>query len=237
LKKNKFDISKEDLSRYFEWDIFNWSRVLSLWEPKILELKKNSRQLKGLEIGGRQGGLSLMMANEYKINTVLTDVQFTSKQIKYIEEYDIYGLISTENQNVMNLTYESNQFDLIIFKSVLGALGSIQNQELALKEIYRCLKPGGVMLFAENLRCTWVHSLLRNIFNPWSRSHWYYPSYNELGASLNLIFSESRLEYFGFLGLFSRGKSINYVLSKIDVIIAPVIPNSWRYIAFGWCSK
>lgn len=228
---------REDASNYFEWDIYNWSRALRLWAPKILELKKKGTNLKGLEIGGRHGGLSLMLANEFKIKMTLTDLQISTKQINFIKNHDKFDLITFDIQDVMELSYDSEQYDLIIFKSVLGSLGNAENQIIALSEIHRCLKPGGVVLVAENLRSTWLHSLLRYIFNPWSRYNWYYPTKIDFSNSLDLFFSEKKIQHFGFIGLFSRKKRINYFLSRVDLILSPLIPNSWKYIVFGWGSK
>lgn len=231
------NISREDLINYFEWDAFNWSRALNLWEPKILELKSRGRQLNGLEIGGRYGGLSLMMANEYGIKMTFSDLKVSSEQIKLIKKRDKFDLIGFDNQDVTRLTYRKYKYDLIVFKSVLGSLGNIQNQKIALSEIHRCLKPGGVVFFAENLKSTWVHSLLRYVFNSWSRSHWFYPSKGEIENNLNLVFSNIKVQHHGFLGLFSRKKRINYFLSRVDLTLSPLIPSSWKYIIYGWGEK
>lgn len=68
--------------------------------------------------------------------------------------YHVQDKISYLNVNAAQMDF-CGQFDLVIFKSVMGSIGQsgkAEEQARAMACIYRALKPGGVLLFAENLK-------------------------------------------------------------------------------------
>lgn len=101
--------------------------------------------------------------------------------------------------------------------------------------MWRVLKPGGILCFAENLKCTKIHSHLRKWNNPWIR-YWYYPSTEEFKSYL-CDFSAVNIEKIGFTSLFVRNEKFKLVSSFFDKKIQPIIPNKWNYVIYGTAIK
>ena len=80
--------------------------------------------------------------------------------------------ISYAAVDAFNIPYPENHFDVVACKSVIGGLvlqrkrpetRTLKNQRLAVEEIRRVLKPGGIFLGAENLTGTKIHQFLRRM--------------------------------------------------------------------------
>jgi ubiquinone/menaquinone biosynthesis C-methylase UbiE len=218
--------------KYFAWDTNSWSRALNIWH-KYLELNIGNY---ALEIGGRDGGLSLMLAKEFGMKVVCSDLQIPKKNVKLLhQKHKTDHEIQYEAVDCTRIVYRDNTFDVVIFKSVIGALGTNKNQSLAFQEIHRVLKPGGVLLFAENIECSIFHVYLRRIFTSWSH-YWHYPKLNDINLYLkNFIFFEIKTT--GFFALFSKNEFINTCLSYLDVVIEKILPKKNRYIVYGAAIK
>jgi len=217
---------------YFEWDTISWSRAMNIWH-KHLELNKGNH---ALEIGGRRGGLSLMLAKEYSMKVVCSDLNNSKKIAKSLhQKYETDHEIEYAVIDCMRMGYNDNTFDVVIFKSVIGALGTFENQSISFQEINRVLKPKGVLLFAENLECTIFHAYLRRIFNPW-KSYWRYPKLNEINLFLK-DFTFIEIKTTGFFACFSSFKFINIFLGYLDFVIDKILPKKNRYIVYGAAIK
>ncbi|MEJ6981359.1 class I SAM-dependent methyltransferase [Pedobacter sp. P351] len=221
--------TKKDI---INWDISNWSKALDYWEKNIpLEDKK----YKCLELGASCGGLSLWLAlNRNKV--ICSDVQGPHKDARRLhEKYTCGDNIEYAAIDATAIPYE-NHFDLIVFKSILGGISS-NNQDVykkkTLDEIYKALKPGGILLFAENLQGSFLHTALRKKFGT---KNWNYLRLNEIDK----IFSEYRsIEYttVGFLGCLGRTENQRTVLGKIDTVLDKLLPGKYKYIAIGIAVK
>ncbi|MFH1005411.1 MAG: methyltransferase domain-containing protein [Bacteroidota bacterium] len=225
----------KDLTKdIIQWDIKSWSKVLAYWDSNVdWDKIKN-----GLELGGRQGGLSLWLALKGK-TTVCSDL----KDVKNIAEqlhlrHNISSLVKYQDIDATNISYE-NYFDIIVFKSIIGGIGrndNIEIQQKVFKEIHKALKPGGKLLFAENLIASPFHQRLRKKFVNWGSS-WRYVSIAEIKGFLK-EFSSYDIQTTGVLGTFGRNENQRNVLSTIDkIIFNKVCPNSWKYIAYGIAEK
>ena len=143
-----------------------------------------------------------------------------------------------ENIDATKIPYE-NYFDVIIFKSILGGIGRNDNKEIqqnVIREIYKALKPGGKLLFAENLCATRLHSLFRNKFTNWGSS-WRYLSLKEMNEFLSDFLSFA-IETTGFLGVFGRSENQKRFLGKTDrALFNAITPSSWKYITYGVATK
>lgn len=227
--QNKF--SNKELNDIFEWDVINWSKALDFW-------KLDERQIKDkkiLTIGERNGGITLFFSLlQGKVTS--TDLNgITNKGKELHKSYKVDNRIEYGDADVMKLPFENNSFDIVSFKSVLGGLRDRNKQIIAVSEIYRVLKPGGILYFAENLKASKLHQLLRKKFVRWGDS-WLYLDYDEK----EIIFSKFKTKYFssyGFLAIFGYFKVIKSILSYCDKFINPTIPSSKRYILFGKCIK
>jgi SAM-dependent methyltransferase len=217
-----------------QWDIKSWSKALSFWETK-LEWRPVQNVL---ELGGREGGLSLWLA--LKGMTVvcsdLSDVRNTAETLH--KRHHVSSLIQYQDIDATNIPYE-NHFDIIVFKSIIGGIGRENHYELqqkVFKEIYKALKPGGKLLFAENLVASPVHQHLRKRFIHWG-SYWRYVSLEEMRTFLT-DFSAYEMKTTGFLGAFGRNENQRNLLATIDeIFLNTICPEKWHYICFGIAHK
>ena len=217
-----------------QWDIKSWSLALDYWEKNIDWSKVNN----GLELGGRQGGLSLWLALKGK-QTICSDL----KEVKSTAEplhlrYHVNSLVTYQDIDATNIPYE-NHFDIVVFKSIIGGIGSNDNykiQQKVFKEIYKALKPGGKLLFAENLIASPLHQRLRKKFVNWGIS-WRYVSIEEIKECLK-NFSEYDIKSTGLLGTLGRNENQRNFLSSIDdILLNKICPDTWKYIAYGIATK
>jgi ubiquinone/menaquinone biosynthesis C-methylase UbiE len=223
------------LNDIIEWDIENWSRILPFWKNHSVHLSKQTGS--GLDIGARRGGLSLFLALN-GINTICTDLTNPKEAAKKIHsKYNLAAKIEYKSADVLNLDFADETFDIVVFKSVLGFLLTLENQQIAINEIYRTLKKGGELLFAENLSGSIFHKLGRKAFVRWS-DEWRYVEYDDIIKMINKSgFKNLQLSATGFFGAFGRTEKQRKMLGKIDGWLEKLIPERQKYIQFGVAHK
>ncbi len=215
----------------FQWDVANWSQSLTLWEKYGDEIKGK----RCLALGERDGGLSLWLALKGS-DVVASDLNGVTEQAKSLHtKYNVQNNIEYRAIDMLDIQYPDNTFDMVVFKSVLGALSTKQNQQKAIDEIYRVLKPGGLLLFAENAKGSFLHVFLRKYFTNWS-TYWRYLSSSE-DVALFSSFSNLEMDCYGFWGLFGRSEKQKNLLSVLDRFSNRMIPKKNRYILFGVAKK
>jgi ubiquinone/menaquinone biosynthesis C-methylase UbiE len=152
-------------------------------------------------------------------------------------EYGIESLVEYADVNALQIPFPDNTFDIVVFKSVLGALGytpegpSKERQQQGINEFYRVLKPGGVLLFAENLKASAIHQLARKAFVPWG-DKWVYPTVAEMKEYLH-PFSQVEYKAFGFLGVLAKVEFLRKLIYPVEVALNPILPESAKYIMYG----
>ena len=138
----------------------------------------------------------------------------------------------------MNIPYE-NEFDIVVFKSVLGGIGSGSNkpaQGSAIREMHKSLKSGGELLFAENLTASPFHKFLRAKFVKWGTS-WRYVSIDEMNEFLQ-PFNNFTYSTTGFSGAFGRNERQRDLLAAADkIFFNRLFPSHWKYIITGVARK
>lgn len=227
-------MTKELLSDIIQWDIHSWSKALRFWDEQIDWSKVENC----LELGGREGGLSLWMALKGKkvVCSDLLDVQTTAEPLH--QKHHVTSLISYHDIDATAIPYE-NHFDVIVFKSIIGGIGRNNNKEIQQKvflEIHKALKPGGKLIFAENLIASGIHQTLRKKFVNWGSS-WRYVSLEEMNQFLS-PFSKHEVRSTGFFGAFGRTESQRNTLSRFDTaLFNSIFPNRWKYISYGIAEK
>jgi SAM-dependent methyltransferase len=228
--------SKSDFqtkSEIIRWDVKIWSKSLDYWENNIdWQAVQNC-----LELGGREGGLSLWLALKGK-KVVCSDLKNTKITAEKLHAaYNISTLISYQDIDATNIPYE-NFFDIIIFKSIIGGIGKNDNIEIQRKvfeEIHKALKPGGKLLFAENLIASPFHQYARKKFVSWGES-WRYVSIAELTLFLRQ-FSAYNIKTTGFFSAFGRNERQRQLLGAIDALLNKIIPDKWKYVSYGIAQK
>ncbi|MCH2223602.1 MAG: class I SAM-dependent methyltransferase [Crocinitomicaceae bacterium] len=219
------------LTDIIQWDTRNWGKAIPFWEPFL----SSTSGKKAAAFGEREGGLSLWLAtNGFEVECSDYDAPETIPFPLHIE-HSIVEKINYSQQDITQINFEDNQFDIVIFKSVIGTLATKKRQQEALDELYRILKPGGYLLFAENLEATVLHRYARKRFTNWG-NRWRYIQWKEKEEMLSK-FTTSTVKSHGFLATFGRSEGQRNFLSRIDQIFAPVTPKSWKYILFAACRK
>ena len=153
--------SPEAIQQFVEWDVVNWAKAIRFWEDKI-DFKTD---FKCLELGSNRGGLSLWLGMK-GVDVICSDLENPQSIAKALHGKYEQLKINYEAINALEIPYE-NEFDLIVFKSVLGGAsrgGNQGNKQLVMDQIYKALKPGGKLLFAENLMASDLHQFFRKQF-------------------------------------------------------------------------
>lgn len=217
-----------------QWDVDSWNVALEYWESHV----NFSKVTDCLELGGREGGLTLWLALKGK-HVVCSDLSEVEKLASGLhEKYSIKEKVSYQSINATNIPYE-NHFDVIVFKSIIGGIGYGNNyhkQQLAFQEIYKALKPGGKLLFAENLIASPLHRWFRKKFVKWG-AEWRYVTYAEMNKLLE-NYSDKQIHTTGVLGVFGRTNRQRKFLAWLDKkILNKILPNRWHYIVYGIATK
>lgn len=222
-------------STFIEWDSRNWSGALDFWT-------KHSRQdlskARALELGSRNGGLSLWLALQ-GARVVCSDI--VQPEAHVVERHRAHGVGDLVEYRAIDTTHipYTEQFDVVVFKSVLGAVGRVgglEAQAHAIAQMHKALKKGGELLFAENLTASAFHRFLRRRFVRWGNT-WRYVSIPEMEAFLAGF---SRVEYctLGVIGAFGRGERQRSLLGRLDsALLNRFVPEHWRYLIAGIATK
>lgn len=233
-------MKNEKIKDILGWDIINWGRVLSFLENN---LPKQKHDLTALELGsGFNGGLSLWLAlkgikvicSGYNKNYVGVSDEAKKAHVKY----EVDTLINYEEINAAKIPYRS-KFDIICYKSVLG--GIVRNGEIDIaksisNEIFLALKPGGMVLFLENVTASCLHKVLREKVGS-GKNDWHYFTRNEL-QEIYGIFHSFDYKTYGFTGCFGINEYQRILLGKLDgLIFENTIPKKWNYILAGVAMK
>jgi len=227
-------MDKQLLRDIVVWDVRNWSQAIELWERAV----DWSGVETCLEIGGNQGGLSLWLANMGKrvICSDLKDVRKTAAPLHHV--YHLDKLVEYQDIDATNIPYE-NHFDVVAFKSVLGGIGRNDDkaiQQTVVDQIHKALKPGGKLLFAENLVASPLHRFVRKRFVKWGRQ-WRYITLDEMNEFLR-NFSATQMHTTGVLGTFGRSERQRQLCGALDQrLLNYLTPKRWRYIVYGIAEK
>lgn len=217
-----------------QWDVLSWSKALNYWEEKVNWNNINT----ALELGARDGGLSLWLALKGK-QVVCSDlISPENYASKLHQKYNVAHNIRYQAIDALNIPYQ-NHFDVIVFKSILGGIGrnnNFENQQKVILEIYKALKPNGILLFAENLKGSSLHQWMRKKFVKWGKE-WRYIDVNELKQLLK-PFSKFEIRTNGVIATFGRNESQRNFLAKWDnILFNKICPDSWKYIGYGLAVK
>lgn len=229
------DKKKEFIRDIVEWDTKNWWRAIEFWESKE---KEQINGKKVLDIGGRNGGLSLYWALK-GADVICSDINEDGfeKAKKLHQKYGVEKKINYEVIDATKIPYK-NEFDIICFKSVLGGVGynnNYEKQRQMMKSIYRALADGGKLYFCENLSASPLHHYMRKRYTKWG-NQWRYIHLKEI-PELTEEFTKVESMTFGFWGVFGRKIYLAELMGTVDIWFERWIREENRYIVSCVCSK
>ena len=225
--------SKSELIDILNWDVPTWSEILPYWDNQLKNFDKSNTIC--IEIGSREGGISLWMAlNGFQITC--SDNYYDSDEAKKLHvKYRVEKKVFYKKVDVLNWN-EKAKYDIIIVKSVLGALQTEERIKIAIENIYNNLNDDGIILFAENSRASFLHRLFRSKFTDWGRM-WYY--FDE--SSLKRIFKSFQILDFQFNGVsavFANRLGLSKPFYKLDkYILNKIVPDKMKYMVYGYAKK
>ncbi len=223
-------LNRQTVHAIIEWDIRNWGRAIPFWLSTLPDSLEGKRVL---ALGERNGGLSLMYAL-LGADVICSDVGGPTINARMLHSrFGVSDRIQYRPIDACAIDLHSETFDIIAFKSMLGALANLERQTIAFDEIRRVLRPEGVLLFAENLRGSLIHRTMRRIVKGDSWYSWRYVTIPELHDLCSTRFSSHELQTFGFASVFARWEHARALVHYFDRVVDPLIPEDWKYICFG----
>jgi SAM-dependent methyltransferase len=212
------------LTDVVQWDVATWGQAVRFWERSVT--------LRGrcLEVGARDGGLALWMASRGG-DVLCSDLWGSERRARPLHER--YGVTMTyEDIDATAIPYR-HHFDCVAFKSLLGGLGTANRQRAAMRSIYDALRPGGYLLFAENLTASWLHRYARSRLRDFL---WRDVALREL-REMVAPYSTVCLQTTGVLAAFGTTEYQRRLLAWADRVVVPFCPPRWRYVAYGFARK
>jgi SAM-dependent methyltransferase len=225
--------SRELLGQFLQWDVRTWTAALRMWHPVVSKLSG----ARVLDVGARDGGLSLYFALMGQ-RVVCSDLHGPSEAARELHRrYEVADRVGYAAVDATRIAFPDNTFDLVCFKSVLGGIGAsgIDFQRQAVREMHRVLRPGGHLLFAENLQGCWLHRFLRRHFIKWAE-RWRYVTLAEMDEFL-IPFLQVRSDCHGILATLGRNERQRSALSALDWLLEPILPARTNYMIAGIAEK
>lgn len=217
------------------WDVRTWGRAVATWEEALAGMPDGPLEV--LEVGAGPAGPSLWLALKGH-RVVTSNLGETERLARPLHErYGVADRIEYRDLDlVAGLPYRA-AFDVVVFKSVLGGLGSADPAlpAIALSEIAAALRPGGVVLWAENLRGNWIHRGARALAYRIRRARtWQYLTLRRLRELLAERFDEVEVRVGGVLAVLGPNETTRDGLARADqALFDRIVPASWHYMAYG----
>ena len=225
---------RETIADALQWDVANWSAALDFW---TMHAPLGSKTLDCLEVGANSGGISMWLARQGH-RVLCSDFRAAEERARpLIERYGVLDRVTFENLDATAIPY-FERFDIIVFKSVLGGIGydGAERQRAAIRSMHQALKPGGFLLFAENLTGSAFHRYLRGRYIRWG-NRWRYVTVEEMRDFLS-VFRDVQFGTTGFFGALGRSEPQRKLLATLDRFAAnALVPPSWRYVIYGVARK
>ncbi|OJX68383.1 MAG: hypothetical protein BGO95_10820 [Micrococcales bacterium 73-13] len=217
------------------WDVRTWAPAIDAWERVLARLPEGPLDV--LEVGAGPAGPSLWLALKGH-RVVTSNLGETERLARPLHER--YGVADRIEYRDLDLTSGlpfHEAFDVVVFKSVLGGLGGADPAlpAAALDAVRAALRPGGVVLWAENLRGGWLHRAARAIAYRVRRARtWQYLTLRRLRGLLAERFTDVELHVGGVLAVLGTSERARDRLARADqALLDRIVPASWHYMAYG----
>lgn len=137
-------VKVKGMDKNYEFDYIAENIFFPIYAVIADDIIKNTGITEGrmLDIGCGGGHLGLTMLQKTDLTGVLIDINkfAIEKSIARAKEWGLDSRAEILEEDVTNMSFEDNSFDLIVSR---GSIGFWKDIEAAFKEIYRVLKPGG----------------------------------------------------------------------------------------------
>lgn len=221
------------------WDVRTWGRAIETWERALAALPDGPLDV--IEVGAGPAGPSLWLALKGH-RVVTSNLGETERLARPLHER--HGVADRIEYRDLDLTaglpYRA-AFDVVVFKSVLGGLGSADPAlpPAALDAIRDALRPGGLLLWAENLRGNWLHRSARWAAYRIRRARaWQYLTLRRLRELLDARFVDVDVHVGGVLAVLGASEPARDRLARADqAVFDKIVPASWHYMAYGFARK
>jgi SAM-dependent methyltransferase len=221
--------------QYVDWDVATWARALDFWDDRLAGRIRGARVL---ELGARDGALSQWFCVNGAEHVVCSDFGGpTSLARTRHRDLLATGQIEHQDLDATDLQFDG-EFDIVACKSVLGGIAGKRGVEAlgaVASGVAKSLRPGGKLLFAENLKSSALHRWARERFVPWS-DEWRYLTDVEL---LDILSEFDAVDWTttGFTAAFGRRERATRVLARVDeLLVDRITPPSSRYVMCGVAS-
>ncbi|WP_291326152.1 class I SAM-dependent methyltransferase [Desulfovibrio sp. UCD-KL4C] len=154
------DKLKTKVERYWNWrsssyalDIEKSPETEKAWDTTIKILAKPGQTQEALDIGTGPGQLAFYLAGAgFNVTGMDISPNMISSARKKAKEMDF--VINFRTGDAEKLDFADNSFDVVVSRNLIWTL---PNPDLALKEWYRVLKPGGRIIVSDGFWCnqTW----------------------------------------------------------------------------------
>ena len=135
----KADYSK--IAEYYDSGRAAAGPIIELWMGFVAKYINKGRETRLLDIGCGTGRFTLPIAKRF--NFLVTGADTSTEMLKKAKNKDRNGIIQWEIQDIHEMTYSDESFDVIFMSNVIHHCDAPAK---ALSECYRVLADSGVML-------------------------------------------------------------------------------------------
>lgn len=232
LIKNKIEIEKMFNKIAKKYDLMN--RILSFgidikWRNEILYILKNTNIMKShiLDVASGTGDMTIILAKHFlQSNIIGLDLSQEMLNIaqKKILNKKLTNRIKLIKGDVENIPMDSNTVDVV---TIIFGIRNFENIESSLNEIYRILKPKGLILILE-------FSQINNLF-----INSLYKIYSFYILMISKLLTNEPLAYKYLIKSIQkfRDVNINQILHKIGFSYSQVIPLTFGIVSIYTAHK
>jgi len=189
-----------------------------LWkQPLDLQLPANSYVI---DLGGNNGKFAQQLKSKQR---TIISLDIDRSIMVGADGMHLPGITPIQG-NILNLPFRENTFDLVLARAILHHVPD--DLDLAFREIYRILKPGGQVLIEEPGSLNPIAYIIRKAFPTMSHEPDERPfKPSVLKGKVDEYFTTTELKYYWFMSY-----SIPHLISRLPNKIRPLARNILRLV-------